>query len=482
MPNIQELEQALIAADKAGDKEAATALASDMDRLLRAQPETTEPFAVDTAISIGKQIGRESYQAGSGVLEGAMGVVNLPMDVVRTVGEVAGAPREFLPKSTAELQQNLREAGVTAPLPETLGSKAVRFTGEVLGGAATFPTKPVDVAKQAMEEGIKALKAPPGVRAAAEAGYKVPRSNLKPSAVANLGERFGGKEGIEAIARIKNQEVTNNLAAKALGLKEGTQITPQLLESIRFEAGQSYEVVKKIGTLTADKSYIQTLKNIGQEFSGASKDFPELSSESVKKLITALSKKTISSEGAVEMAKNLRRAASSNWKNDKLLSKAQRSAADALDDLIERNIAPSLGKQVLKNYQDARVLIAKSHVIENALNEGTNNVVATEIAKQAGKRKLTGELKQISDFASAFKRVAHEQQGAVPAGGLLEPLVYGTSGGLIGGPPGAAAAAIPIAGKPIVRRLMLTTPSLGESAITKNIAARGLFGTGLASK
>lgn len=202
---------------------------------------------------------------------------------------------------------------------------------------------------------------------AGQAGYSVPRSNIQQTFLTNLGERFGGKQAIEATAQMKNQPITNKLAAKALGLADDVPITPDVLKGIRDEAGKAYAVVSNLGTLTTDKAYASALKDIASKFSGASKDFPELASQEVAKLTQALAKRTISAEGAVEMIKNLRKAGNGLGPmaspEQKLLGKAQKAAADAMEDMIERNIAwygrvylssPKLGKEVLGSYRADR--------------------------------------------------------------------------------------------------------------------------------
>lgn len=323
---------------------------------------------------------------------------------------------------------------------------------------------------------------------ASKAGYSLPRSNIKQGFLTNLGERFGGKQAIEATAQMKNQPVTNKLAAKALGLAEDTAITPELLKGIREQAGKAYEAVKNVGALSADSSYQQGLKSLTDKFSGASKDFPELASQEVAKLAQALNKKTISSEGAVEMVKNLRDAAKSNLRGiatqqDKTLGRAQRQAADLLEDLIERNIEPKLGPQMLGAYRKARALIAKTYTVEGALIG--ENVSAQKIAKAASKVKLTDELKQIADFSTVFPRLTRAEAGAPASGGLLEPMIYGGMGSLATGPAGALASAIPIIGKPIARRFMTTIPKSQNQkaladALDNLLVQRGAIGAGSA--
>lgn len=432
--------------------------------------------------SLKNQFIESGKQALSGVLEGATGTVNLPMEAVRAAGEVVGISPENLPLSTSEIHQRLTESGIIAPEKTDIGSRSVRFTGGVVGGASSFPTKAINVTEQAMQEGLKLLKSPPGLRSAAEHGFKVPRASLKSSLGTNLIERAGGKVGIEATAKVSNQKLVNEMAAKSLGLSKNATITPQLLSNLREQAGGAYELAASIGPMKADKAYIDALRGIQKQFTGASKDFPELANQQVNKLVQALAKKEISSEGAISQIKTLRRAATANFKKgEPELASAQRAAAEALDDLIQRNIIPKLGKKAFDAYQEARVLIAKTHVIEKALNEGTNNVIGIQIAKQSKYVKLTDELKAISDFAKAYPHVAGEQVSAIPAGGLLESMAFAAAGKHMTGSAaaGIASAGIPLIGKPIARKLGSVVPQVGKQTLNPFLTSRVLAGTAM---
>ena len=197
------------------------------------------------APSLGSQFLQSAKQAGSGILEGAISLVNLPMETVRAAGEVIGVPRQYLPLSTTEINQRNIEAGITTPEGKDFGSKAVRFTGGVLGSASVTPARSINVTEEAMRKALPSKKIGADVvkehtlKMAGEAGYSVPKSNVKQTFWTNLGERFGGKQAIEATAQIKNQPVTNKLAAKALGLADDTPLTPEVLSGIRQEAGKA---------------------------------------------------------------------------------------------------------------------------------------------------------------------------------------------------------------------------------------------------
>src|SRR3990172_12708728 len=80
---------------------------------------------------------------------------------------------------------------------------------------------------------------------AGKAGYHIPAQQVKPGKLADLGERFAGKQGVEATARGLNQPVTNKLANRALGLADDAPLTNDVLKGLRTEAGKVYETVSK---------------------------------------------------------------------------------------------------------------------------------------------------------------------------------------------------------------------------------------------
>ena len=168
---------------------------------------------------------------------------------------------------------------------------------------------------------------------------------------------------------------------------------------------------------------------------------------------------------AIKMSQILRDNASKAYRDgDTGLGKASKGAAKALEDQIERHLS-GLGKdgeKMLKNFRQARMLMAKAHTVEDAVREGGGKVDATKLANrfQAGKP-LTGELKTIGQFANNFRDVAK-----IPASGNANPLtaldfMFGTPTGVLaglGGGPlvGAAVGAGTMAGRVGARHMLLS--------------------------
>src|SRR3989304_5865982 len=103
MPSIQEFEQALIEADKAGDTEAATALAGDMERLMSA-PEQPKPPGIMDVIAGKHTIGE--FASGR-------------MEDLKTIGK-----QIIDPKTWANLPDDLQKAFPMDPKTGKLTPKA----------------------------------------------------------------------------------------------------------------------------------------------------------------------------------------------------------------------------------------------------------------------------------------------------------------------------------------------------------------------
>lgn len=321
------------------------------------------------------------------------------------------------------------------------------------------------------------------LQASQAAGYVVPPTQANPTLLNRAAEGFAGKISTAQLASSKNQAVTNDLAKKSLGIMNDQPITPKVLEDIRANAGQAYEAIAQIPQpLKSNASYTRAINQLGDDWSNAAQQFPDLvKNDQITTLISSLKQKEINPAAAVEVVKKLRFDAKANLKaaDDpaKLaLGKAQRSAAEAVENLIDSNLNSAawrfeLAKQarlnglpyqdtrpLVENLKNARQLIAKSYDIEAALNESTGNVSAQYLAKLLDKGKpLTGELKTAAEFARTFPKAAQdlEKMGSLPG---LSPLDYGTAGlGLMtsGGNPLAIAG---LAARPGARSAILSKP------------------------
>jgi hypothetical protein len=294
----------------------------------------------------------------------------------------------------------------------------------------------IDEFNQNALKSLAAKKAQNSVRdstliAGQKAGFAVPPTMANPSVLNRVLEGIPGKAGVAQGASLKNQEVTNKLAKQALGMTDDVPITEESLKALRAEAGKAYQVLKDFpGRFKADTQFTDDLARIGSDFSEAANEFPDLvKNDAIEALKTALNKPDIGPKATVELIKKLRFDASKNLKSfddpaKAALGQAQRSAAEALDGLIERNITAS-NPGAAQAYKQARTLIAKSYDVEAALNESTGNVSAKVLAKAYEKGKpISGELETIARFSSSFPKAT---QNVEPLSGVLgsTPLDWG---------------------------------------------------------
>lgn len=103
----------------------------------------------------------------------------------------------------------------------------------------------------------------------------------------------------------------------------------------------------------------------------------------------------------------------------KTLGAAYRKAASAYESLIDRHLSNSddpAAASMLQKFREARILIAKTHDVEGALNGDTGNVNAVKLAQanKAGGGKMTGDLATIASFGNAFPKAAKVSDGVAP--------------------------------------------------------------------
>ena len=122
------------------------------------------------------------------------------------------------------------------------------------------------------------------------------------------------------------------------------------------------------------------------------------------------------------------------------MGKAYKDVAKAIEDKIERQLAAQGkgGAETLKNFRDARTLMAKSHMVEDSIIHGGGKVDPQKFAARVQARKpMTDEFKTIGNFANVFKEVSR-----VPKSGDTNPLTvldYAAAGFGLGVHPAAAA-------------------------------------------
>lgn len=382
----------------------------------------------------GKLAGEIAGTAGTGgvLAKGAQAVGAAPtvVNAIRTAGMTTGGKPGVVNMLT-RMGGGALTGGASAALvdPEYAG------TGAVVGGALPPVAKAAGTVGKTIGRVVRGPQAPEATvlaaKAAQEAGYVIPPTQVAPTLRNRLLEGVSGKITTAQNASAKNQEVTNRLAKQALGMADDETITKEALSRIRNEAGKAYEAIKGVGDIAADPAYAAKLDDIAKQYAGASKAFPGLAKPDVENLVASLKQPAFGADSAIDAIKVLRENATSAYtKGDKQLGKASKEAAEALESLIERHLQAQGSDDLLKAFRTARTTIAKTYSVQGALTEGSGNVAANKLAAQLQKGKpLSGELERAARFASAFPKAAQTPQGM---GSLPQtsPLDWGVATGL----------------------------------------------------
>jgi len=269
-------------------------------------------------------------------------------------------------------------------------------------------------------------------------------------------EGISGKQQTSQIASVKNQQLVNEQARKALNLAPDVEITPQVLQQFRAEKGLAYDALRANPTYYADKSFFAELNKETSRL----QNMKALDVSSELKLLNNLKQMNFNGDELVESIKRLRDSAQTNSSplanaRDKDLGRAQKFAAQQLEALAERNLKNFNQPDVMTNFKQARQDIAKSYTIEKALNAATGNVSGAVLGQRAATGKIVpAELQNLANAAgaypTAFQNVA--RIGSVPG---FSPLDIGTAG--------IASAA---SGNPAVLLSAATRPTLRSVAVS----------------
>ena len=320
------------------------------------------------------------------------------------------------------------------------------------------------------------------VQKAREAGYVIPPTQARESLVNRVLEGTAGKVSTAQNASAKNQEVTHKLVAKSLGLPEDEVIAPEVLSNIRNIAGKAYENIEGIGIIKPGKEYTEGLNKIAGKALKAQEGFPNAKPSPIIDLADSLKSEAFDGSAAVAKIIDLRDAANTAYGNkQKLLGKANKDAADLLENEIERHLKATGQTEMLDEFRNARQLIAKTYTVEKALNPVSGTVDARALARELKKGKpLTDELRTAAEFAAQFPKAAQttELMGSRPQ---ISPLDIGAAGiaSAITNPaamaslavrPGARAAAL---SSPVQNRLIQGKATPEQANLAKILMLQG---------
>lgn len=335
----------------------------------------------------------------------------------------------------------------------------------VVGGLATgAPTDAVtSMAVRPIPQAAANSALRPGAQEASAAGYVLPPRMMTKEAgpVADALQGWAGKIKTAQAASEQNQEVTNTLAKQAIGLNASDDLTEPAIKAVRAQAGQVRKSISQsVPTISTDPQFAQDVANLSGVRSSVATNFPNIAkNEGIETLVSDLQNaKNFPTDDAFEVVRRLRQQSSANFKAfddaDKLaLAGAQRTAANHIEDLIERNLLRN-GYTGIQDYRAARQLMAKTYDVEAATNLHTGNVNASKLAAMANRGKpLSGELETIANVHSAFPKA---MQPLDRIGGM-EPLsTLDLGAAALSAAHGNYGVAGALLGKPIARKAVLS--------------------------
>lgn len=372
----------------------------------------------------------------------------------------------------------------TSPIGKAT-AKILQAGGSMLGSAATTASaaraasKVENIVREKPTEGVVRGEEPitKTIRESRKEGYVFPPSQVNPSVTNKTLEGFAGKVGTRQEADIRNANVSNRLAKKALGVSENTPLSAETIDNVRSEAYSVYDKVRGFDKpIVPDTKYLREVSELNGEFSALEKKFPGLTKnaevdELKQLLLNDKARAGMTSGEAIDLTRLLRAKATANYKSanapggnpEKLaVAQAQRDAAKAVEDLIATTLKKDGKDSLYRQWVDARRQLAISHDVESALNPATGNIDARAVAGLARKgRPLSGELEKIANFARAFPHASMppERVGGVPSS-LIDTVlgsVGGTVGGMHGGMEGGMSGmALGMMARPGARQMLLS--------------------------
>ena len=256
------------------------------------------------------------------------------------------------------------------------------------------------------------------------AGYVFPPTAMNKNSFL---EGISGQFKTQQEAAWRNQQVTNNLMRKDLGLKPNEPVTKQAFQKFFKEQGKAYDDVARINNQAAIE--LEALKTVRHE---AKLHFDHYS-------------RTADPEALLK-------------------GQALRQTADGLEKSLESHAMNAGKPELVNNLRKARTNMAKGYTYEDAVRFSTGDVNAGNIAKDytAGMRgegpRLTGNLERIGKVAEARPESMRMRGFSPNPTSALDTMAATVAAGASGGTPGLLAAGVPLLRGPV--RNYLLSPSV----------------------
>ena len=262
-----------------------------------------------------------------------------------------------------------------------------------------------------------------------DAGYVALPSDVGGSKIGRFLEGVSGKFKTEELASARNQQVTNNLTKKYLGLPEDTPLTIEVLDNARTSVYPAYQAIAETGTINLGNNnpfsnIVTGVNKIAGGKNALMQDIPDNYTMDAAAAIQKL--KELRSDGSAY----LRSGTNIMKPNPKEVVRGNRYLAEAnkLEKAIENHVVKLGQPELIDQFRNARKYIAKTFTVEKALNPQTGVVDARKIAKQLDQGvPITDELALVGKYAKAFPKTTKVVAEAPPPFSVLD--LYGAGAG-----------------------------------------------------
>ena len=250
-----------------------------------------------------------------------------------------------------------------------------------------------------------------GIVNAIDAGYKVTQKAGRGAKPAQIVETMAGRARTAQEMAAHNAENTAKLARQDIGVPDDTALTPEVTENVRKEAGAAYNVLDQVGRVDLDDQFRADVQRVAEPFVEGGKDFEQLAKNPIIKASQDLAVDAADTRSMIEVVKDLRNKASIAFRaGDKQLGNGYRALAEATDnamsralDRVEQTDPSTIPPGAMDAYRAARVRIAKSYLLDDAMNGKPGEVDAKVYGRAIAKGSpLSGPGRQIGEFANQF--------------------------------------------------------------------------------
>ena len=229
-----------------------------------------------------------------------------------------------------------------------------------------------------------------------DAGYKVSPTYAGAGKLATSLEGISGKYKTNEAVRIDNQDVTNSLAKKGLGLPENSSLSSAVIDELKAPHNAIYQEASSLPSGVVSQ---ETTKSLGTG-NMVTKDITKSGEQLVNQIKNA-------KDDSRAAWKSFNSGISSNPNDLRTQAIASGKLADSLENQLQ-TLAEKSGKtDLVDQLKNARKNLAKINLYDDALNPETGDINAKVFGKALSKGKpLDDYASKIGSFANAFSDLA----------------------------------------------------------------------------